>query len=168
MRGGKGWNIALVHRVAAPEEHRIRHPGPIKMRASRLGIFPRINIRPHHVAGIIHVIAEYGRDVVCVLGENGVVTWRSGKTRFASGDGRFGDQMFALVKVRFLLADMHNDLRRTGNAFVIPPTCNGGAGIEAGRIRRILLATANNERYEACAQSLKQTAWVHGSGYLCA
>ena len=44
MRGGKGWNIALVHRVAAPKEHRIRHPGAIEMRASRLGIFSRVDI----------------------------------------------------------------------------------------------------------------------------
>jgi hypothetical protein len=46
---------------------------------------------------------------------------------------------------------MNNDLRRTGNALVIPPTCNGGPGIGAGLIRRILLATANKERHEACA-----------------
>ncbi|PYI58071.1 MAG: hypothetical protein DMC59_09385 [Verrucomicrobia bacterium] len=59
--------------------------------------------------------------------------------------------MFALVKVGFLFTDMHNDLRRAGDAVIIPPTCNGGAGIWAGRIRRVLLATANNECHEACA-----------------
>ena len=44
MRGGKGRNVPLVHRVAAPEEHRIRHPGAIKMCASRLGIFSSVDI----------------------------------------------------------------------------------------------------------------------------
>ena len=44
MRCGKGWNIPLVHRVAAPEEHRIRHPGAIEMRPFRAGIFSRVDI----------------------------------------------------------------------------------------------------------------------------
>src|SRR5437660_10542291 len=41
MRRGKGRNIALVHRVPPPEQHRIRHSRAIKLRASRLAIFPR-------------------------------------------------------------------------------------------------------------------------------
>ena len=135
------------------------------MRASRLGIFSRINIRPHHVAVIIHVIAEYARDVVCIFGENCIVTRRGGEPGFASGDRGFADQALAHVKVRFLFSDMHHDLSRAGDAFVIPPTGRSGAGIEAGPIRRILLATANNECHEACARNLKQTTTVHGSGY---
>ena len=37
MRCGKRWNITLVHRVAAPEEHRIRHFRAIEMRARAAG-----------------------------------------------------------------------------------------------------------------------------------
>ena len=135
---------------------------------SRLRIFPRINIRPHHISVIIHVIAEFGRNVVCIFGENGIVTGRCGEPGFTSGDGRFGDQMFALVKVGFLFGGMNNDLRWARDAVVIPPTCNRGVGIQAGRVRRVLLATANNECHEACARNLEQMTKVHGSGYLCA
>src|SRR5437016_4179414 len=44
MRCRKGRNIALVHRVAASEEHRIRHPGTIEMRPFRAGIFSHVDI----------------------------------------------------------------------------------------------------------------------------
>jgi hypothetical protein len=75
--------------------------------------------------------------------------------------------MFSFVKVSFLFADMNDDFRRPGDTLIIPPTCWSGAGIEAGRIRWILLATAYNQCDEACTYSLQQTARTHGSGYLC-
>ena len=36
MRCSKRWNISLVHRVTAPEEHRVRHPRAIEMGSFRL------------------------------------------------------------------------------------------------------------------------------------
>src|SRR5437879_9244585 len=40
VRRGKGWNIALVHRVSPSKEHRIRHSRAIEMAPLRTGIFP--------------------------------------------------------------------------------------------------------------------------------
>src|SRR5882724_2476948 len=65
VRCGKRRNISLMHRVAASEEHRIRHSGAIKMRALRLGIFSGIDIGFNDVTVIVHVIAKHRRDVAC-------------------------------------------------------------------------------------------------------
>src|SRR5437868_2201085 len=100
---------------------------------------------------------------------------RSGKTRLTSGNSRFTDHAFALVKVSLLFADMHNDLGRTGGVLIIPPTrwsglridagCSG-VGIHAGRIRGIgvLLATEEDQSDKACTYGLQQTARVHWKG----
>ncbi len=56
--GGKGWHIALMHRVAAPEEHGIRHLRAIEMRSRWTPVLPRVNVRSHHIAIIIDVIPE--------------------------------------------------------------------------------------------------------------
>src|SRR6516164_5346190 len=85
----------------------------------------------------------------------------SGKTRLTSGNSRFADQTFALVKVSLLFADMHNDLGRTGGVLIIPPSRWSGAGIHARRIRWILLATEKDQCDKACTYSLQQTARVH-------
>ena len=70
------------------------------------------------------------------------MAWRSRKTGFAGGDSRFTDQIFAFIKVSFLLADVHNDLAWTGSPLIIPPARWSGAWIKAGFVRRVLLATA--------------------------
>src|SRR5436190_23466787 len=67
MRCGKGWNIALMHRVTASEKHRIRHSGAIEMRTFRLGILSRIDIGPDDVPITVHVIAKHRRDVARIL-----------------------------------------------------------------------------------------------------
>src|SRR4030095_6236922 len=122
MRCGIRRNIALVHRIAAPEEHSIWHLRTVEVRARWLAVLARINVEPHDVAIIIHVIAEYGGDVVCILRENLIIARRGGEPRFAGRDGRFADEMFPFVKVSFLLTDMNDDFRGPGDACVIPPT----------------------------------------------
>src|SRR5437899_1179138 len=103
---------------------------------------------------------------------------RSGKTRLTSGNSRFTDHAFALVKVSLLFADMHNDLGRTGGVLIIPPTCwsgpridagRSGVGIDAGRIRGIgiLLATEEDQSDKACTYGLQQTAGIHWKRILC-
>ena len=76
--------------------------------------------------------------------------------------------MFAFVKIGLLFADVHDDLWASGSGFVVPPARWSGAGIEAGLIRGVLLAAANNQGNEACTYNVQQTAGVHESGYLCA
>ena len=41
---GKGRHIALMHRVAAPEKHGIRHLRTVEMRAWWTPILPRVNV----------------------------------------------------------------------------------------------------------------------------
>jgi len=120
VRRGIRWNVTLVHRVAAPEEHRVRHFRAIEMRAPWLAILARIDVEPHHVAIIIHVIAEYGRDVVWTFREDLIMAGRRGKSRLTGGDRRFTDQMFPFVKVSFLFADVNDNLGRAGDALVVP------------------------------------------------
>src|SRR5260370_546524 len=108
VRCGKRRNVTLVHRVAAIEEHGIGHSRAIKMCARRPAVFSRIDIRSHHVSVIIHVITEYARDMISVLGDNVIVARRSGEPRFAGGDGRFADHMFTFRKVSLLLPDMND------------------------------------------------------------
>src|SRR6266498_3071793 len=67
MRRSVRRNIALVHRVATPEEHGVRHLRAIEMRARRPAILTHINVEPHDVAIIIHVIAKNSRDMICIL-----------------------------------------------------------------------------------------------------
>ena len=83
MRCGKWRNITLVHRVAAPEEHGVRHLRAIEVRAWRPAILARINVGPHDVAVIVHVIAEYSGDVIWTLREDLITAGGSGKSRFA-------------------------------------------------------------------------------------
>src|SRR5262249_38627698 len=98
----------------------------------------------------VHVIAEKARDVVGTFRKHCVMARRSAKTRFTGRDGRFADQSFALVKVTFLLADVHDDPRTSGNAVIVPPPCGSSARIEPRRPIRlwILFATANDQRRE--------------------
>src|SRR5439155_26719701 len=44
MGSSKGWHIALMHRVAAPEEHGIGHLRTVEMRARRTPILPSVNV----------------------------------------------------------------------------------------------------------------------------
>jgi hypothetical protein len=111
VRCGKWRNIPLVHRVPAIEEHGIGHSRAIEMCARRPAVFARIDIRSHHVPVIIHVITEFARDMVSVLGNDVIVARRGGEPRFAGGDGRFTDHMLTFVKVSLLLADMDDNLR---------------------------------------------------------
>src|SRR5438552_13620384 len=52
---------------------------------------------------------------------------RGRKPTFSRGDSRFADETLALVKVRFLFADMNNDLCRSGHILAMPPTHFSGA-----------------------------------------
>jgi hypothetical protein len=67
MRRGVGRDVALVHRVTATEEHRVRHPRAVVMSPLRLGILAGIDVGFHHIPKIVHVIAKDRRDVVGVL-----------------------------------------------------------------------------------------------------
>ncbi len=89
-----------------------------------------------------------------------LLTGRSGESRLACGDGRFADQTFAFVKVRFLFADIDDDLWRAGCALVVPPTCWSRA-----RKRTLWqrLATADNHCNKTRACNSKQWAGLHGA-----
>src|ERR1700745_550166 len=87
---------------------------------------------------------------------------RSPKTGFTGGDSRLTDQSLALVKVSFLLADVDNNARLSGNTFALPPACGGSAGIHAGLIRFwVLFATANNQRHEQRGCDSQQSGVIH-------
>src|SRR6266478_4244279 len=60
VRRGIRRDIALMHGVAASEEHGIRHLGAVEMRAGRPAVLAHVDIRSHHVAVIIDVITEDG------------------------------------------------------------------------------------------------------------
>jgi hypothetical protein len=115
-----------MHRVAAPEKHRIRHAGAIVVRAGRLGIFPRVDIRFNDVTEIIHVIAEHRRDMILVFRKDRILAGRRGESGLASGNGRFADEPFAFEKISALIGDADDDLRRAGNAVAIPVTRRRG------------------------------------------
>src|ERR1043166_3522346 len=89
------------------------------------------------------------------------MAWRSRKTGFACGDGRFTNQLFPFIKVSFLFVDVHDDLGRTRSALVIPPARRSGARVKTWLVRRILLATANNESGEKRACSFQQSSIIH-------
>jgi hypothetical protein len=72
-----------MHRITAPEKHRVRHARTIVVGAGRFAILARVDIRFQDVAEIIYVIAEYGRDVVLVLRDDGVMAGRRAETGFA-------------------------------------------------------------------------------------
>jgi hypothetical protein len=92
------------------------------MRARRLGILARVDIRFHDVSEIVHVITEHGRDVLRIFPENGVITRRCAESRFARGDRGFSNEMFAFVEIGALLGDADDNLRGTGNTVAIPIT----------------------------------------------
>ncbi len=96
-----------------------------------------------------------------VLRDNRIVPWGGRKAGLACGDSGFANLTFALVKVSFLFADMHDDFRRAGGALIIPPTCRSGPGIHAGRIGWILLATEKDQRDEDDSYNLKKPATFH-------
>src|SRR6478736_5407272 len=92
------------------------------------------------------------------------MTGRSPKARLTSGDGGFADQSFPFVKVRFLLAYVHDDPRTSRSAFLVPPADGSGARKHAPvpRIRFwVLFATANNHRCEQRACNSQYSASIH-------
>jgi hypothetical protein len=95
------------------------------MRAWRFRILANVDVRLRDVAELIDVIAEHGGDMGRVLGEDGVLAGRRSESGFAAGDGRFADQVFALVEIGFLLGEAHDDLRRPGHTVPIPITLRG-------------------------------------------
>src|SRR6266480_6080267 len=101
-------------------------------------------------------------DVLC---NHCVVAGRRGKARFAGRDSRFPDKSFALVKVRFLFADMNDDLCRARRVLIMPPTHLSGAW--KGTLRQSL-ATANDQGDQACTCDTEETARVHEGAYLSA
>ncbi|MFZ1219011.1 MAG: hypothetical protein WAO00_06935 [Chthoniobacterales bacterium] len=125
MGGRVGWDVPLVHRVAAPEKHSERHPRPIVMGARGSGILAHVDIRFHDVAAIIHIIAEHARDMIRVFPEDGVIPgWRA-KPGLAGGNCGFANEILALVKVSPLLGDADDDFRRAGDAVAIPVARRG-------------------------------------------
>ena len=120
VRGRVRRHVALVHRVAAPEKHRVRHPRSIVMRARRFGILAHVDIRFRDVTGVVHIIPEDARDVLRILPENRVITgWRP-KARLAGGDRRFADQILALVEIGALLGNADDNFRGAGNPVAVP------------------------------------------------
>ena len=113
-------HIALVHRVAAPEKHRKRHPRSIVMRARRFGILAHVDIRFRDVTGIVHIIAEDARDVLSILPENRVVTGRRSKARLAGGDRGFADEILALVEISALVGNADDNFWGAGNPVAVP------------------------------------------------
>jgi hypothetical protein len=109
-----------MHRVTAAEKHRVGHSRAIVMRTRRFAVLPRVDIRFHDVAEIVHVIAEYCRNVVLVFRDDCVMARRRGEARFAGRDRRFTDEMFAFVEIGVLVRDADDDLRRAGHAVAIP------------------------------------------------
>src|SRR5207247_11423979 len=91
------------------------------------------------------------------------MTGRSGESRLACGHGRFADQTFAFVKVRFLFADIDDDLWRAGCALVVPPTCWSRMRPRSGCIRGNFFATAKNEHGYSDAYDLKHWTSFHGA-----
>jgi hypothetical protein len=67
VRSGVRRDVALMHRVAAAEEHRKRHPRAVVMRALGPRILARVDIGFHDIAQIVDVITEHGRDVRRIL-----------------------------------------------------------------------------------------------------
>src|SRR5262252_3557717 len=90
------------------------------------------------------------------------MTRRRRETMLTSGDSRFADQSFALVKVSFLLADMHNDAWLSRTVFVVPPACGSSARIQARLVRRwVLFATANNQCGQERSCNFQYPASIH-------
>lgn len=92
------------------------------MRARGLGILARVDIRFHDVAEIVHVVTEYGRDVLRIFPEDGIIARRCAESRFASGDRGFPNEMFAFVEIGALVGDADDNLRGTGDTVAIPIT----------------------------------------------
>lgn len=105
------------------------------MRARGLGILARVDIRFHDVSEIVHVITEYGRDVLRIFPENGIIPRRGAESRFARGDRGFSNEMFAFVEIGALLRDANDNLGGTGNTVAIPITLWCRRWRYAGRLR---------------------------------
>jgi hypothetical protein len=134
-----------MHRVAAAEKHRIRHAGTIVVRARRLAIFPRVDIRFQNVTEVIHVIAKYRRDMILVFRKDRIRAGRRGEPRLAGGNGRFADEPFAFEKISALIGDADDDLRRAGNAVAIPVTRRRGRGRDDSRRARFHFGAAGEK-----------------------
>ena len=125
-----------MHGVAAPEKHGVGHARAVEMRASWPRIFSGIDIGFRDVAEVVHVIAEYGRDVIFVFREHLIMAWRSRKPFLAGGDGRFADKLFPFEKIGALESDIDNDFRRARDAVAIPITGRRRGRDDRGRGRR--------------------------------
>src|ERR1700675_1646473 len=87
---------------------------------------------------------------------------RSRKAGLTGGDSCFADQSLAFVKVSFLLADVHNNARLSGRAFVVPPACGSGARIEARLIWCwVLFAAGNKQRRKQLACNSQYSGIIH-------
>ena len=84
MRSAKSRNIAGVHAIAAVESHKVRHMGTIKMSAFGLRVLPHIDIGFYYLASVVDVVAEFARDVVFVLLDDMIMTWRRIETSLSS------------------------------------------------------------------------------------
>jgi hypothetical protein len=120
VRCGVGRDVALMHRVTAAKEHRVRHARAIIMGAGWFRILAHIDVGFHDVAKIVHVIAEDSRDVRGIFRQDRVMARRSPEARFAGRNRGFADEIFAFVKIGVLLRDADDDLRRTRNAVAVP------------------------------------------------
>src|SRR5437899_7124380 len=106
--------------------------------------------------------------MIPIFGDDAIMAGRGREPRFAGGDGGFPDHMFTFVEVSLLFADMNDDLRRPGDALVIPiagrlglPRKTSGQWLLG--VRWDFFATANDERDGARACNLEQMAKFHGA-----
>jgi hypothetical protein len=106
------------------------------VRARGLGILAGIDIRFHDVAEIVDVITEYGRDVLGIFPENGIMARRCAESRFASGNRGFPHELFAFVEIGALLGNADDNLWGTGDTVSIPITLWLRRRRDAGRRRR--------------------------------
>ena len=137
MGRGVGRDVSLVHRIAAAEKHRVGHARAIVMAAGWFTVLAGIDVRFHDAAEIIHVIAEDSGDVLLVLPNHAVMAGRRPEPRFAGGNARFADKIFAFIKIGMLFGDADDDLWRAGNPIAIPISGRGSGSNRccAGGIR---------------------------------
>jgi len=127
-------DITGVHAVAAVESHEVRHTGAIKMSACGLCVFAHVDVGFYHLAPVVDVVAEFTRDVVFVLLDYMITTWRRVEASLSSRNRAFPNQPVALIKVGALFAHMDDDLGWPGKMVAAPVAFGRGrTGKEIGQ-----------------------------------
>src|SRR5215212_631406 len=116
------WDVAFVHRVTSIEMHTIGHSSTVEMRSRRLGIFPNVDVRLHHIIVRINVIAKRAGDVIAIFGHHPITAYRGRKSASTGGNDSLAGQMFAFIEVSFLLGHANDDLGAPGDVVAVPRT----------------------------------------------